>query len=204
MVIIAKYHHLWIAMGISIGIRRDLVEDFVQEMYLRLNKYIKNPNKIMYNEEEPNKFYIYVTIKNLWNTYLKDKAKHRMMSIDDIDVIYELVDNSSDLPEKINKEKAQYILINNIQGEVNNWDRWYDQKLFKVYYETDISMRKLAKDSHISVTSIFNSCKNYKEILNSKFSEDFQDYINGDFHLIKNKDYEQNTKQTKRQKNKKI
>ena len=88
------------------------MEDFVQEMYLRLNKYIKNPNKIMYNEEEPNKFYIYVTIKNLWNTYLKDKAKHRMMSIDDIDVIYELVDNSSDLPEKINKEKAQIKKIN--------------------------------------------------------------------------------------------
>jgi len=121
-----------------------------------------------------------------------------MMSIDDIDVVYELVDNSSSLPEKFNKEKAQDILINNIHSEVDNWDRWYDQKLFKVYYETDISMRKLAKDSRISVTSIFNSCKNYKEILNSKFSEDFQDYINGDFHLIKNKDYGQNSKQTKR------
>ena len=46
-------------------------------------------------------------------------------------------------------------------------------------------MRKLSKDSNISVTSIFNSCKNYKQILNTKFVEDFQDYINGDFHLIK-------------------
>ena len=152
----------------------------------------------MYNEKEPNKFYVYVTIKNLWNTYLKEKSKHHMISIDDIDIIYQLVDNSSDLPEKINKEKAQEVLIDNIQKEVDGWDRWYDQKLFKVYYETDISMRKLAKDSHISVTSIFNSCKNYKEILNTKFSEDFQDYVTGDFHLIKNKGYEQNTKQTKR------
>ena len=50
-------------------------------------------------------------------------------------------------------------------------------------------MRKLSADTNISVTSIFNSCKNYKEILNTKFAEDFQDYINGDFHLIKiNKD----------------
>ena len=108
------------------------------------------------------------------------------------------------MPEKRNKEKAQEVLIDNIQKEVDGWDRWYDQKLFKVYYETDISMRKLAKESHISVTSIFNSCKNYKEVLNTKFSEDFQDYMNGDFHLIKDKSYEQNTKQTKRQKNKEI
>jgi len=198
MEILAKYHKLWVAMAISIGIRRDLVEDFVQEMYLRLNKYIKNPEKIMYNEKEPNKFYVYVTIKNLWNTYLKEKSKHHMINIDDIDVVYQLVDSSSDLPEKINKEKAQEVLIDNIQKEVDGWDRWYDQKLFKVYYETDVSMRRLAKDSHISVTSIFNSCKNYKEILNTKFSEDFQDYVNGDFHLIKDKGYEQNTNQTKR------
>ena len=198
MEILAKYHKLWVAMAISIGIRRDLVEDFVQEMYLRLNKYIKNPEKIMYNEKEPNKFYVYVTIKNLWNTYLKEKSKHHMINIDDIDVVYQLVDSSSDLPEKINKEKAQEVLIDNIQKEVDGWDRWYDQKLFKVYYETDVSMRRLAKDSHISVTSIFNSCKNYKEILNTKFSEDFQDYVNGDFHLIKDKGYEQNTNKTKR------
>ena len=47
-------------------------------------------------------------------------------------------------------------------------------------------MRKLAKETHISVTSIFNSCKNYKDIIKSKFGEDFEDYLNGDFHLIKN------------------
>ena len=38
-----------------------------------------------------------------------------------------------------------------------------------------------------------NSCKNYKQILNTKFVEDFQDYMNGDFHLIKKKDNEQKT-----------
>jgi hypothetical protein len=46
-------------------------------------------------------------------------------------------------------------------------------------------MRKLAKETNISVTSIFNSCKNYKDIIKSKFGEDFEDYLNGDFDLIK-------------------
>ena len=194
MELLSKYHKLWIAMGLSIGIRNDLVEDFIHEMYLKLNKYISDPQKIMYNETEPNKFYVYITIKNLWNDYLRAKSKHRMVSIDELQENNEnhktylpLIDDANDTYHKRNKDYAQQIILDNIQQEVDGWDRWYDQKLFKIYYETDISMRKLAKDSHISVTSIFNSCKNYKQIINSKFNEDYQDYINGDFHLIKHK-----------------
>jgi len=194
MELLSKYHKLWIAMGLSIGIRNDLVEDFIHEMYLKLNKYISDPQKIMYNETEPNKFYVYITIKNLWNDYLRAKSKHRMVSIDELEENNEnhktylpLIYDANDTYHKRNKDYAQQIILDNIQQEVDGWDRWYDQKLFKIYYETDISMRKLAKDSHISVTSIFNSCKNYKQIINSKFNEDYQDYINGDFHLIKHK-----------------
>lgn len=188
MELLSKYHKLWISMGLSMGIPSHLVEDFVQEMYLRLNKYVKNPDKIMYSETDVNKFYVYITIKNLYNDYLKEKSKHHMVRLDDIDVVYEIVDPTPEAQKKseIQKQKAEEKLIDMIQQEVNGWDRWYDQKLFKVYYETDISMRKLSKDTNISVTSIFNSCKNYKQILNTKFAEDFQDYINGDFHLIKN------------------
>ena len=87
------------------------------------------------------------------------------------------------------KHSAEERMISKIQSEVESWEHWYDRKLFKIYYETDISMRKLAKETNISVTSIFNSCKNYKELIKSKFGEDFEDYLNGDFDLIKtNKD----------------
>ena len=73
-------------MGLSMGIPKHLVEDFVQEMYLRLNKYVKNPDKIMYNETEVNKFYVYITIKNLYNDNLIPKltAIHILSSRDDI------------------------------------------------------------------------------------------------------------------------
>ena len=179
-------------MGISMGIPSHLVEDFVQEMYLRLNKYVKNPDKIMYNEKDVNKFYVYITIKNLYNDYLKQRNKHKMVRIDDIEVSYEIVEPTTELQleSEIKKQEAEEKIIDMIQKEVGSWDRWYDQKLFKIYYETDISMRKLSKETNISVTSIFNSCKNYKQILTTKFSEDFQDYLNGDFHLIKLDDNE--------------
>ena len=185
--LLSKYHKLWISMGISMGIPNYLVDDIVQDMYLRLNKYIKNPKKIMYKENDINKFYVYITIKNLYNDYLKQKNKHRTLNIDDIEVSYEIVEPSTQLQleNELKKQKAEETMIENIKKEVESWDRWYDQKLFKIYYETDISMRKLSADTNISVTSIFNSCKNYKQIINTKFAEDFQDYINGDFHLIK-------------------
>lgn len=191
MELLSKYHKLWVSMGLSMGIPQHLVEDFVQEMYLRLNKYVKNPEKIMYNETDVNKFYVYITIKNLYNDYLKERNRHQVVRLDDIEVTFEVVEPTTEgqLKAEIEKQKAEEKLVDLIQQEVSSWDRWYDQKLFKVYYETDISMRKLSKDTNISVTSIFNSCKNYKQILNTKFAEDFQDYINGDFHLIKiNKD----------------
>lgn len=185
--LLSKYHKLWISMGISMGIPNYLVDDIVHDMYLRLNKYIKNPKKIMYKENDINKFYVYITIKNLYNDYLKQKNKHRTLNIDDIEVSYEIVEPSTQLQleNELKKQKAEETMIENIKKEVESWDRWYDQKLFKIYYETDISMRKLSADTNISVTSIFNSCKNYKQIINTKFAEDFQDYINGDFHLIK-------------------
>lgn len=187
MKLLSKYHKLWISMGISMGIPSHLVEDFVQEMYLRLNKYVKEPKKIMYNETDVNKFYVYITIKNLYNDYLKERSRHHMVRLDDIDVTFEIVEPTPEAQRKaeVEKQRAEERLIDLIQDEVGSWNNWYDQKLFKVYYETDISMRKLSKDTNISVTSIFNSCKNYKQILNTKLAEDFQDYINGDFHLIK-------------------
>jgi len=187
MELLSKYHKLWVSMGLSMGIPQHLVEDFVQEMYLRLNKYVKNPEKIMYNETDVNKFYVYITIKNLYNDYLKERNRHQVVRLDDIEVTFEVVEPTTEgqLKAEIEKQKAEEKLVDLIQQEVSSWDRWYDQKLFKVYYETDISMRKLSADTNISVTSIFNSCKNYKQILNTKLAEDFQDYINGDFHLIK-------------------
>jgi len=184
--ILSKNHNVWIAMGLSIGIPEDIVEDFVHEAYLRLNKYVENPEKIMYNKTDINKFYVYITIKNLWSDYSKAKSKYVVYRIDNYDSEYTFNTSDNIIYEEVNyeKERAEASILNKINEEVESWDHWYDKKLFKLYYKTDMSMRKLAKETKISVTSIFNSCKNYKDILKSKFGEDFEDYLNGDFNLI--------------------
>ena len=48
-----------------------------------------------------------------------------------------------------------------------------------------MTLRQISGGTNISLTSIFNSIKNYKAILKNKFVEDIEDYLNGDYHLIK-------------------
>jgi len=43
----------------------------------------------------------------------------------------------------------------------------------------------MVNGSGISLTSIFNSMKENKRILKEKFSEDYEDFKNGDYNLIK-------------------
>ena len=62
----------------------------------------------------------------------------------------------------------------------DGWN-WYDRKLWKLYSQTDMSIRKLAKETKISWVSIFNTLKNLKEELRLKLGEDFEDYINNDY-----------------------
>ncbi len=137
----------------------------------------------MYNETEVNRFYVYITLKNLWTDYCKERSRYPKR---DITNYYEFETPDWAIYEEVDKEKqeAEEYIIAKIDMEIESWDHWYDKKLFRLYYNTDISMRKLAKETKISVTSIFNSCKNYKEIIKSKLGEDFEDYLNGDFDKI--------------------
>ena len=49
--ILEKRNNEWLSMAVSISKDQDLAKDMVQDMYLRLNKYISDPDKIMKNGE---------------------------------------------------------------------------------------------------------------------------------------------------------
>ena len=95
-----------------------------------------------------------------------------------IDGCWELFDDSN-----IEEHKAYNDICMLIDDELENW-HWYDRKLFKLYRDTDMSMRDIATETNISLISIFHSIKNYKEILSTKFQNDYQDYINNDYNQI--------------------
>ena len=53
--------------------------EIVQEMYLRINDYVKDVNKIMYDDKQINTFYVYITLRNIYysNFYSRQNIKNR-------------------------------------------------------------------------------------------------------------------------------
>lgn len=178
--ILAKNHNLWLNMVLGFGCDYDTAQDIVQSMYLRMNKYIKDEQRIMYNDDEVNRFFIYVTLKNMYRTYMNAENKFVWFEVRDDDAIdTELMDIAFDEA----MESAFETIMARIGAEMNTWHK-YDRILSEKYFKSDYSLRDIAKGAGISLTSIFNSIRNNKKILKDKFNEDWQDFKNGDYHLI--------------------
>lgn len=176
---LAEKHNVWMNMVLSFGCDYDTAQDLVQNMYLRMHKYVKDEQRIMYNTEEVNRFFVYVTLKNMWKTYNTNMAKYGTFEIREDD------EDSAPEVESFNKEMdvAFETLIARISSEMKTWHR-YDRILSEKYFKSDYSLRDIASGSGISLTSIFNTIKNNKKILKKKFGEDWEDFKNGDYDKI--------------------
>lgn len=177
--LLAKKHNVWLSMVLSFGCDYQTAQDIVQNMYLRMHKYIKDEQRIMYNTDEVNRFFVYVTLKNMWKTYKTNAAKYDAFDVRDDDAV------EAPEVETFNKEMdvAFEILLTRISTEMKTWHR-YDRILSEKYFKSDYSLRDIATGSGISLTSIFNTIKNNKKILKKKFREDWEDFKNGDYDKI--------------------
>lgn len=169
---IAGNHNEWVSIVRSFG--EDLyAEDIVQECYIRLLNYSSEEQMII--DGNVNNAYMYFVLRN---TYLLMHRGHKP-SITPIEQAYS-VKADEDGKDRIDA----YIKIEEkIQQEVSTW-HWYDQKLWKIYRESAMSIRKIAKETNISSKSIFVTLKHCKERIKVAVGEDYQDYINEDFELI--------------------
>lgn len=170
---VAQHHKEWIKIINSFG-EYDYAEDIVQETYIALYKYA-DATKIIDASGNVRKGYVFFTLKSLYFQFYNKKMKVNKVSIDEQ---FTLFDDSN-----LEEHEAYNNICLLVDEEIKNW-HWYDEKLFKLYRDSDMSMRDIAKETNISLISIFNSIKNYKEILNTKFSKDYQDYINNDYNGI--------------------
>jgi RNA polymerase sigma factor (sigma-70 family) len=172
--LLASKHKEWIKMARSFG-AEDYAEDIVQEMYIRLNKYVDEPERIMY-KDEPNKLFVWVTLRNMVRNF-QNKKKVVIYSGDMVE--YDKEEDVYDMVEAEGFEK----LIDKIWESTNEL-HWYDKKMFEIYHTTDMSMRDIEKETKISLYSIFDTLKKTKEYVKEKHYEDFQDYENGQGDLI--------------------
>ena len=170
---VSSNHKEWVKIVTTFG--TDYPEDIVQEMYLRLHKYGQS-EKVINETGEVNLFYIWTLLRNCWH----DSNKLNKLEFISIEGFHYLPDNETNLE----KHEAFNRLEKLIDTESKTWHH-YDKMLFDIYRKKTISMRGIAKETNISLKSIFNTLKHCKQRINKNLIEDYEDYLNEDYELIK-------------------
>jgi DNA-directed RNA polymerase specialized sigma24 family protein len=172
---VAERHKEWIKIVNSFG-EYDLAEDIVQESYIILYKYA-NEEKII-KDDIVSRGYMFFTLRTTWLQYLNTKNKIQKVRLDD-DENYIQIEDYSEMDEQIGYNHLSL----KINKHIEQW-RWYDKTLFKLYSDTDMSIRKISKETNISWVSIFNTLKKCKNELKELFKEDYEDFKNEDYDKI--------------------
>lgn len=124
---LSKKDKRWREIALNICKCKDLADEIVQRMYLRI--YNKNPDK-----EKLTEWYIITTLRNLFIDYCKEK-RHQS-----IETLYYLPDNQRD--KTFTDEEVELLLI--AKNELKWWER---QLLIESY---DKSLRQVEKDFNIN------------------------------------------------------
>jgi DNA-directed RNA polymerase specialized sigma24 family protein len=160
--LLAKRNDEWIRMAMSFGADRDSAKDLVQDMYLRMYKYVENPERIMYNEDEVNTYFVFVVLRNLFI------SSQKSMSFE----MLEEIDGEMEEPN-YDSENAYNRLLDELWEEVESW-HWYDTKLFKLYHNTDMTIKKISEETKISERSIWNTLDNGRKRIQTNRKEAYQ------------------------------
>ena len=177
--LLAKKHSIWMSMVMSFGCDYETAQDIVQSMYIRMHKYVKDEKKIMYNDEEVNRFFVYVTLKNMYFSYKTSQSKYQFFDIWEHEGVEEFKEDVFNAA----MDSAFERLLARISDEMSTWHR-YDKILSEKYFKSSYSLRDIASGSGISLTSIFNTIRTNKKILKKKFKEDWEDFKNGDYERV--------------------
>ena len=70
-------------------------------------------------------------------------------------------------------EMAHNNLIDELWEEVDSW-HWYDTKLFKLYHNTNMTIKKISEETKISERSIWNTLDNGRKRIQTNRKEAYQ------------------------------
>jgi DNA-directed RNA polymerase specialized sigma24 family protein len=151
ILLLAKKHKTWIDVVCSFGCSRDIAEDIVQEMYIKVIPKIENGLDIIYQDKEINYYYIYKTLKTLFID-LKRKGKNiTMLNFDEVN--YNKIDFDVDYEEAYSKVKEEL-----------NKMFWYDRKVFEIINDGE-SIADFSRNSYIEYFSLYNTYRKLKDKL---------------------------------------
>lgn len=155
----------WSKMLNNLGCPKHLIDDFIHDVYIKIHK-MPDMDRIVREDGEVNMYYIYFALRSrVVDHYRQDKLVY---VADFKDTVY---GEELDIDNEI-------LLMNLYQGIMIKVDDFgaYGSKLCKIYLPTSLSLRQMANDSGISLTSIHNSIKQYKAFIKEEFQDEYDQY----------------------------
>lgn len=149
---IFKKHNIWIDIVCTFGCNKETAEDIVQEMYIKIDKKIKNGLDIDFGKNDYNYYYIFKTLKSL---FLDLKRKENKVKIIEIDKAEKYLSD--------NTNRCYDVVYNEIKIELDKM-YWYDKKVFELI-ESGQSVAQLSRKSGIPYYSLYNTYKKVKQKL---------------------------------------
>jgi DNA-directed RNA polymerase specialized sigma24 family protein len=116
----------------------------------------------MYNEDEVNTYFVFVVLRNLYI------SSQKAMTFSEL----EELEGEMDEPN-YEMEMAHNNLIDELWEEVDSW-HWYDTKLFKLYHNTNMTIKKISEETKISERSIWNTLDNGRKRIQANRKEAYQ------------------------------
>ena len=177
---LVKNEEIWFRYLKHWGCNKDTAKDLVQEMYIQIDTYLKKHNtSIMYNDNEINHYFVYVTLYNMFCNLKRAEKKVNLVSLD---YMPELSDEPYD--ERENEDYQNYRAIQEwflhddflaftqiVKDEENvleDYDRekmynFYQRKIFEEVFLNNKKISKLSRDTNISYYSLYNTVQNIKK-----------------------------------------
>lgn len=145
-----KKHQQWIEIVESFGCNEWTAEDIVGEMYIKLDRVIKQGKDIT-RDGEINYFYVFKVLTSIFLDLKRKEAKYILVELNE----YNDPNNEIEVDYLKNYEK----ILKTLQGLY-----WYDQKVYEII-ESGESISELSRKTNISYYSLYNTYKKVKRIL---------------------------------------
>jgi RNA polymerase sigma factor (sigma-70 family) len=168
---LAKYYPklLKLAEKITKGNKVD-AQDLVQDLYVIILEYDQEKIKKIVE----NGHLVFWSARVLMNQYVRTNSAFKTkyytkLRTENYDVKnFKYFDGIEELVEFENK-------LQFVKDKMNNLHE-YDKLLFEIYFSSGKSIRKLAKDTGISTTSIYTTLKNVKQYLKDEVESEYKEF----------------------------
>ena len=81
------------------------------------------------------------------------------------------------IPDSIEDQKIHFDeIFDKIDRITKDW-YWYDKKIFNIHFYNEMSMRKISRETKISLSSIFNTLSNVKQKIREGAINEYRKYL---------------------------